>query len=101
MGANVLKAFPTPGAAGNGLGSGGVAALQVPSNQPNMQPMPSMTSAQPLKPMTSSMGKSLRPGQAAFPVGQSPTNPWGQNRGGSGMLPLYRRPGTMPGTAQF
>ena len=100
MGANALKGFPTPGLAGTGLGRSGIEPLQAPSQQPNMQPMPTMTAAQPLRPTTPSMGKSLQPGQAAFPVGQTPTNPWGANRGGSGALPLYRRPGTMPGTTQ-
>lgn len=98
MGANALKAWPTPGAAGNGLGTLALNRMQAPSNQPNLQPMPSLQSAQPLKPLTPSMGKSLMKGQAAFPVGQTAMNPWGINRGGSGMLPLYRRPGTLPGS---
>jgi hypothetical protein len=100
MGANALKAFPTPGVAGNGLGTNAVTAAQAPALQPNMRPMQPLQSAQALKPMTPSMGKALQPGQAAFPVAQTPSNPWGVNRGGSGMLPLYRRPGTLPGTRQ-
>jgi hypothetical protein len=96
MGANALKAFPSPGMAGNGLGPRALDPLQAPAQQPNMQPMPPMSAAQPLKPATPSAGRALRPGQAAFPTGQTARNPWGSNRGGSGMLPLYRRPGTMP-----
>lgn len=80
---------------GNGLGNNAVAQIQAPANQPNLRPMQPL---QAMKPMTPSMGKSLQPGQAAFPTGQSPMNPWGMNRGGSGMIPLYRRPRTMPGT---
>jgi|SRR5262252_6268652 len=95
MGAGVAKAFPTPGLPGNGLGSNAVAKMQAPATQPNLRPMQPL---QAMKPMTPSMGKSLQPGQAAFPVGQTATNPWGQNRGGSGLMPLYRRPGTLPGT---
>jgi hypothetical protein len=100
MGANALKAWPTPGMAGTGLGSSGLTQQQAPSNQPNMRPMPTLNNAQPLQPITPSMGKSLSPGQAAFPVGQTPMNPWGQNRGGGGLLPIYRRPGTLPGTTR-
>lgn len=96
MGANAFKAYPTPGRMGAGLGSNFVAQAQAPANQQNLQPMKPLQSAQALKPVTPSMGKALQPGQAAFPVGQTPYNPWGSNRGGSGMLPLYRRPGTMP-----
>jgi hypothetical protein len=96
MGAGVGKAFPTPGVAGNGLGNDAASQLQAPALQPNLQPMPVMKSAQPLKPMSPSTGKVLQKGQAAFPVGQTPMNPWGMNRGGSSKLPLYRRPGTMP-----
>jgi hypothetical protein len=92
------KGFPTPGQLGTGLGNQAMAAASVPNLQPNLQPMPTMTPAMALKPMSPSRGKVLLKGQAAFPVGQSPMNPWGANRGGSGKLPLYRRPGTMPGT---
>jgi hypothetical protein len=90
------KPFPTPGVAGSGLGNDASAQAQVPALQPNLQPMPVLKSAQPLRPMSPSMSKSLQKGQAAFPVGQTPMNPWGANRGGSAKLPLYRRPGTMP-----
>jgi hypothetical protein len=96
MGAGAGKAYPTPGRIGAGLGSNALAMSQAPALQPNLKPMQPLNAAQPLKPMTPSMGASLQPGQAAFPQGQTPYNPWGSNRGGSGMLPLYRRPGTMP-----
>lgn len=95
------RAFPTPGVAGNGLGSNAVSAAQAPSLQPNLQPMKPLQSTQPLKPMTPSAGKALQPGQAAFPTGQTPMNPWGVGRGGSGALPLYRRPQTLPGTRDY
>jgi hypothetical protein len=90
------KAFPTPGVAGNGLGNNASAQAQVPALQPNIKPMPTMSPARPLQPMSPSSNRSLLKGQAALPMGQTPRNPWGMNRGGSGALPLYRRPGTMP-----
>lgn len=93
------RAYPTPGVEGSGLGTNAVQAAQAPALQPNlrpMQPLPSAQSAQALRPLTPSMGASLQPGQAAFPTGQSPTNPWGINRGGSGSIPVSRRPGTLP-----
>lgn len=95
MGAGTAKAFPSPGAAGSGLGTNAQAQLQAPARQPNLGAMQPL---QALKPMTPSMGKALQPGQAAFPVGQTPMNPWGVNRGGNGLKPIYRRPGTLPGT---
>jgi hypothetical protein len=96
MGSGMGKAFPTPGVAGNGLGNNASAQAQAPALQPNLQPMPVMRPAQPLKPMSPSMGNVLQKGQAGIPTGQTAMNPWGANRGGSGSLPLYRRPGTMP-----
>jgi hypothetical protein len=99
MGSGAAKAFPTPGVAGNGLGNLAIQPMQAPSQQPNMQPMQPLQAATALKPMTPSMGRVLQKGQAAFPVAQTPMNPWGVNRGGGGALPLYRRPGTMPEAA--
>jgi hypothetical protein len=98
MGAGAGNAPPTPGVMGSGLGSLAQMKATAPAQQPNYQPMRPLQPAAPLKPVTPSMGKALLPGQAAFPVGQTPWNPWGSGRGGSGTLPLYRRPGTMPGT---
>lgn len=87
MGAGAGKAFPTPGAVGSGLGPS--ASLQA------MTPMQPMAG---IKPLSANSGMALRPGQASPPVGQSPMNPWGKGSGGSGSLPLYRRPQTMPGS---
>jgi len=98
MGANPSKAFPTPGAIGTSLGSNAVSMAQLPGVVP-LQATPASTAAQPLKPLSASQGTVLQPGQAAVPVAQTPSNPWGADRGGNGLLPLYRRPGTMPGLA--
>lgn len=90
MGAAGAKANPSPGLPGTGMGSSSTAMAWPSANLKPMQVLQAM------KPMTPSQGQSLRPGQAAPPMGQTPYNPWGKNRGGSGLLPLYRRPGTMP-----
>jgi hypothetical protein len=90
------RAFPTPGMPGAGLGTNAVAQTQNPAVLPNLSPMPILSKAQPLKPLSPMSGRVIQPGQAAIPVGQSPHNPWGANRGGSGLMPLYRRPRTMP-----
>lgn len=92
------KAYPTPGIPGAGLGLQNQLIQAAPALQPNLNPIPSFSATQPLKPLTPSMGKSLMPGQPAFPTGQTPVNPWGVGRGGSGTIALSKRPGTLPGT---
>ena len=72
------KPSPSPGVPGSGPPS---SSLQVTS---------ALTPLAPMAPLSPSAGNSLRTGQAAPPRGHSPMNPWGANRGGSGMLPLYR-----------
>lgn len=97
-GAGTTKAFPTPGAVGTGLGSSGV--MQNTMGFANLfKPTRPAESAQPLKALSASAGTALQPGQAPMaPTGQTPYNPWGSGRGGNGLLPIYRRPGTMPGS---
>ena len=90
------RAWPTAGLIGNGLGNNALAAAQAPALQPNLNPMPPLSASQTLKPLTPSMGRALQPGQSALPVAGTPTNPWGVNRGGSGSIPVSRRPGTLP-----
>jgi hypothetical protein len=82
MGANIAKAF-------HSQGMGGPAPPT---------PLQATAPISPLAPHRAHKGISLRKGEASLPVGQSPMNPWGKGSGGSGMLPLYRRPGTLPGT---
>jgi len=96
MGGNAWKAFPTPGQPGSSLGGNALALRQSPALQPNYSQTPTLKPTAPLMPMTGNQGKSLQTGEAAIPTGQTAYNPWGQNRGGSGSLPIYRRPGTMP-----
>ena len=93
------RPWPTPGVAGNGLGTNASIAAAAPAQQPNLQKMPVLNPTQPLTPAT--VGRSLQPGQAALPWGQSPMNPWGLGRGGSGKLPISYRPGTLPGTRNY
>jgi hypothetical protein len=85
MGANFAKSFQSQGMGGPAPPT----PLQAASPTPALPPHKAF---HPMK------GPVLRKGQASIPVGQSPMNPWGKGRGGSGMLPLYRRPGTLPGT---
>ena len=80
MGANAGKGFPQ---------SEGTAAL---GHLAALAPLAKLAPLNPHK------GIALRTGQASPPVGGTPMNPWGRGSGGSGKLPLYRRPGTMPAT---
>ena len=90
------RAWPTPGQEGNGLGN--IARLDAASIQPDYRPTQALTPSLPAKPLAIQTGRSLAPGQPAFPTGQSGANPWGVGRGGSGAIPIYRRPQTLPGT---
>jgi hypothetical protein len=104
------RPFPAPGQIGSNLGMNYVQRAQDPAQLPNlrpMQPLPTQTASQilpalagvrALTPITANQGVALQPGQAAFPTGQTASNPWGINRGGSGAMPLRKRPGTLPGT---
>ena len=90
------KAWPSPGVMGTGLGTQNQLLAAAPANQAPLQPTPSINPARALTPTGPNQGRSLLAGQPAFPTGQSPLNPWGINRGGSGAIPLSRRPGTLP-----
>lgn len=92
------KAWPTPGVSGTGLGIQNQAMQAMPALQPNFRQASSFAATQPLKAIQPSMGKNLMPGQPAFPTGQTPVNPWGVGRGGSGTIAVSKRPGTLPGT---
>lgn len=92
MGGQPTKAFPTPGVVGSGLGTTGVTSSQGATASQALKPMQPLTPAKGAVPGANTM----QTGRPNPPTGQTPMNPWGQNRGGSGMLPLYRRPGTMP-----
>lgn len=92
------KAWPSPGIAGNGLGTNARLEQADPLNLPDYRPAQPLNASQPLKPLSLSRGRSLQPGQAAFPIAQTASNPWGAGRGGSGAIPVSRRPGTLPGT---
>jgi hypothetical protein len=96
MGAGAAKAFK--GAAGSGTGSGTVSPMQPTRGTSPLGNLAGLAPLSKLAPLNPDKGTALRTGQASIPVGQSPMNPWGKDRGGSGKLPLYRRPGTLPGT---
>jgi hypothetical protein len=101
MGAVPTKTFPQPSAVGGSQAVSPLNAAQAPiaapllggANQATMAATPAVPAA-PTPPM-GAKGTALMPGQASPPIAGTPLNPWGVNRGGSGLIPTYRRPGTL------
>ena len=97
MGAVPTKSFPPPSTVGGPQGANPVNTAAAPVAAPTLPGQPAMAPATPAAPTPpyGAQGAALMPGQAAPPQAGTPLNPWGINRGGSGMLPTYRRPGTL------